>query len=120
MKLRAVSFLLFAGLYTTSILAQAPAKADAIYYNGNILTGVDLTGSHPQRVTAIAVGRGAIIGAGEAAAIGAQFKSASTQMIDLHGAFVIPGFNDAHAHLGDAGQIKLSVDLTGCGSLVEM
>ena len=120
MDLRVFYSLLFVGLYATSTLAQAPAKADAIYYNGNILTGVDLTGSHPQRVTAIAVGQGTIIGAGEVAAIEAKFKSASTQMIDLQGAFVMPGFNDAHAHLGDAGQIKLSVDLTGCSSLAEM
>ncbi len=34
--------------------------------------------------------------------------------------FVFPGFNDAHAHLGSAGQTKLNVDLTGVKSLAEM
>ena len=32
----------------------------------------------------------------------------------------MPGFNDAHAHLGDAGRIQLSVDLTGSKSLDDM
>ena len=100
--------------------AQTSQKADAIYFNGNILTGVDLTGASPQRVKAIALSQGVILGAGETAAIEAQFKAPSTQMIDLHGAFVMPGFNDAHAHLGSAGEIKLSIDLIGCTSLAEM
>ncbi len=117
MNARLVS-LLFC-LLTSPLAAQSP-KADAIYYDGNILTGVDLTGPHPERVTAIAVSNGVILGAGETAAIEAKFQSPSTQLIDLHGAFVMPGFNDAHAHLGSAGQIKLSVDLTGSTSLADM
>ena len=112
--------LLLVGLSVLTVRAQTAEKADAIYYNGDILTGVDLTGPHPQRVKAIAVAHGVIFGTGDTAAVEAQFKSATTQMIDLHGAFVMPGFNDAHAHLGSAGQIKLSVDLTGCASLAEM
>ena len=35
-------------------------------------------------------------------------------------AYVFPGFNDAHTHLGSAGQTKLNVDLTGVQSLDEM
>jgi predicted amidohydrolase YtcJ len=34
--------------------------------------------------------------------------------------FIFPGFNDAHTHLGEAGQEKLNVDLRGCQSLAEM
>ena len=34
--------------------------------------------------------------------------------------FIFPGFNDAHVHLGGAGQTKLNVDLTGVKSLAEM
>jgi predicted amidohydrolase YtcJ len=119
-KARALCSLLFSCFFATPLLAQISGKADAIYFNGNILTGVDLTGPHPQRVKALAVANGMIVGTGETAAIEAQFKGASTRMIDLHGAFVMPGFNDAHAHLGAAGRIKLSVDLTGCTSLAEM
>ena len=120
MNCRAASLLLLSLAVVPALPAQTAEKADAIFYNGNILTGVDLTGPDPQRVAAFAVAKGVIIGAGETAAIEAQYKSTSTQMVDLHGAFVIPGFNDAHAHLGSAGEIKLSIDLTGCASLAEM
>lgn len=49
-----------------------------------------------------------------------KLRVASTKMVDLGGKFAMPGFNDAHAHLGDAGSIKLSVDVTGVKSLAEM
>jgi len=117
---RALSALLLCCLLATPLIAQAPAKADTIYYNGNILTGVDLTGPHPQRATAMAIAGGVIIAVADTTSIEVQFKSPSTRLIDLHGAFVMPGFNDAHAHLGSAGQIKLSVDLTGSQSLADM
>jgi len=107
-------------LVTGSAFAQTGSAADAIYYHGNILTGVDLQGSRPQRVTAIAVGHGEILAAGDDAAIRAKYKGAKTQMVDLGEAFVMPGFNDAHAHLGDGGRIRLSVNLLGVKSLAEM
>jgi len=106
---------------TTAIAsAQSGPAADAIYYHGNILTGIGLPGANPQRVTAMAVGHGEILAAGGDAAITAKFKGAGTQMIDLGGAFVMPGFNDAHTHLGDGGRIRLSVNLLGVKSLAEM
>ena len=103
-----------------SALAQAGPAADAIYYHGNILTGAGLEGAHPERVSAIAVAHGEILAAGDDAGIIARFKGAGTRTVDLGGAFVMPGFNDAHAHLGDAGHILLSVNLIGAKSLAEM
>lgn len=106
---------------TASLTGASPAPAaDAIYYHGNILTGVDLESAHPQRVQAIAVVHGEIVATGTDAAILAQYKGSETKLIDLRGAFVMPGFNDAHAHLGMGGKILLSVDLLGCRSLAEM
>ncbi|MGB6159447.1 MAG: amidohydrolase family protein [Acidobacteriaceae bacterium] len=101
-------------------LAQAAPAADAIYYHGNILTGAGLEGAHPERVSAIAVAHGEILAGGDDAGIIARFKGAGTRTVDLGGAFVMPGFNDAHAHLGDAGHILLSVNLIGAQSLAEM
>ncbi len=49
-----------------------------------------------------------------------KFKGPQTQIVDLGGHFTVPGFNDAHLHLDDAGQTKLSVDLTGVKSLDEL
>lgn len=109
----------FCSLLVTAAFAQINTPADAIYYHGNILTGIDLESAHPQRVTAIAVRGGLIVGAGSDADL-KKMQGPSTKMVDLGGAFVMPGFNDAHAHLGDAGRIKLSVDVTGAKSLTEM
>ena len=103
-----------------SALAQAGPAADAIYYHGNILTGAGLEGAHPERVSAIAVAHGEILATGDDAGIIARFKGAGTRTVDLGGAFVMPGFNDAHAHLGAAGHILLSVNLIGAKSLAEM
>ncbi len=103
-----------------SALAQAGPAAEAIYYHGNILTGAGLEGAHPERVSAIAVAHGEILAGGDDAGIIARFKGAGTRTVDLGGAFVMPGFNDAHAHLGDAGHILLSVNLIGAQSLAEM
>ena len=100
--------------------APLPDKADTIYYHGSILTGIGLDTTNPERVTALAVAKGIIIASGDDATIRTKYKTTATKLIDLHGAFVMPGFNDAHAHLGEGGRIKLSVDLTGSKSLEEM
>jgi predicted amidohydrolase YtcJ len=99
--------------------ATTPSPVVAIYYHGNILTGVGLGDSNAQRVTAIAVGDHQIAAIGDDTAI-LRLKQPGTRLIDLHGAFVMPGINDAHVHLGVAGRIKLAVDLTGSTSLAEM
>lgn len=106
---------------TASLTDAAPAPAaDAIYYHGNILTGVDLESPHPQRVSAMAVAHGEILATGSDADILRAYRGPATTVVDLGGAFVMPGFNDAHAHLGMGGKILLSVDLLGCKSLADM
>jgi predicted amidohydrolase YtcJ len=42
------------------------------------------------------------------------------ETINLHGQFVMPGFNDAHVHLGGAGAEALAVPLFGVSSAEEM
>jgi predicted amidohydrolase YtcJ len=106
------------GFCSASSLAQTSGPVDAIFYHGNILTGVGLNGAQPQRVTALAVSNHQIAGVGDDATI-LRLKRAETPLIDLHGAFVMPGINDAHVHLANAGQTKLAVDLTGTKSLSE-
>jgi predicted amidohydrolase YtcJ len=49
-----------------------------------------------------------------------KFKGPKTQVVDFGGHFVMPGFNDAHVHLGSGGFEKLNVNLIGCKSLDEM
>src|SRR5271163_1243801 len=42
-----------------------------------------------------------------------------TRILNLHGAFVMPGFNDAHVHIGQSALTKLAIDFTGIQSLAE-
>jgi len=42
------------------------------------------------------------------------------ETVNLKGRFVMPGFNDAHTHLGGAGRDKLTLDLKGCDSIAEL
>ena len=48
-----------------------------------------------------------------------KLKGPQTQVIDLGGHFVMPGFNDAHLHLAEPDCRSLNVDLTGVKSLEE-
>ena len=68
------------------------------------------------------------IGGGKVLAVGSneeikRLAGPNTQLRDLNtastGVFMFPGFNDAHVHLGKAGQTKLNVDLTGAQSLAD-
>src|ERR1700737_3401360 len=108
----------------THPVAPQPApgpKADAIYLHGNIYTG-ELANSQFSsilRAEAIAVRGGRIQAVGKASDI-EKLKGPQTQVVDLGGHFVMPGFNDAHMHLADAGLQKLTVDLTGMKALDEM
>jgi predicted amidohydrolase YtcJ len=43
-----------------------------------------------------------------------------TKVVDLERHFVMPGFNDAHVHLGGAGQDWLAVRLFGAGTVAEL
>lgn len=86
--------------------------------NGKIYTGL---ASEPW-ATALAI-RGETIVALARADADAQVKpwlGPKTRVIDLHGQFAMPGFNDAHAHLAGGAYRKLEVDLSGAQSLEEL
>src|ERR1700733_12194830 len=116
------SLILTAILFSVS-LAQAQAVPDVIYSHGNILTGAHLRPNDPSatpaKVTALAIANGEILAAGTDATI-LKLRGPKTKIIDLQGAFAMPGFNDAHTHSGEAGRQKLSVNQVGVHSLSEM
>jgi predicted amidohydrolase YtcJ len=101
--------------------SDAKPKADIIFEHGNVYTGVpaNVQFSSIEREEAIAVRGERILAVGKNADM-IKLKGPQTQVIDLGGHFVMPGFNDAHLHLDDAGTTKLSVDLTGVKSLDEL
>ncbi|MGA1987463.1 MAG: amidohydrolase [Candidatus Sulfotelmatobacter sp.] len=100
---------------------EAKPKADIIFMHANIYTGVpdNTPFSSIQREEAIAVRGDRIQAVGKTLEI-EKLKGPETQVVDLGGHFLMPGFNDAHLHLADAGMTKLSVDLTGVKSLEEL
>src|SRR4051812_1005867 len=98
-------------------MAQTKQTADVIYVNGNIYVGDQARLA--QRNEALAVKGERLLAVGDAATV-KQFKGGNTKVVDLHGAFVMPGFNDAHVHLANAGFEKLNVNLIGVQSLEEM
>jgi predicted amidohydrolase YtcJ len=106
-------------LAATLPLAAQSVAPDAIYYHGHILTGVGLGQGKLDFVSAIAMRDGIITATGTDETL-LQTKGPKTQLVDLGGGFTMPGINDAHTHLGAAGRIQLSVDLTGSKSLEEM
>ncbi|MGO8794425.1 MAG: amidohydrolase [Candidatus Sulfotelmatobacter sp.] len=101
--------------------SDSKAKADAIYIHANVYTGVPATTqfSSMLREEAIAVRGDRIQAVGKNVDI-LKFKGPQTQVIDLGGRFVMPGFNDAHMHMADAGLKRLTVDLTGVKTLDEL
>src|SRR5215469_6077950 len=105
-----LSFLLLLTIFMIGASAVADDVArlpDAIFVNGDIYTQ-----AKPARAQALAVrdGRIAAIGSNEDIQ---KLKGSQTQVIDLGGHFVMPGFNDAHSHLAAAGMRHLEADLTG-------
>lgn len=95
-------------------------KADIIFLHGNIYTGVaDTSSFHANpRAEALAVRDGRIAAVGRDDEI-VKLKGSATTVIDLGGHFVMPGFNDAHVHLANAGFQRLTVELSGVKDLTE-
>src|ERR1700691_4186459 len=113
-------------LMSTQSMAQVPAaeenkpKADIIFEHANVYTGVpaNVQFSSIVREEAIAVRGDRVLAVGKKINM-EKLKGPQTQVVDLGGHFVMPGFNDAHLHLSDAGLQKLNVDLTGVKTLDE-
>jgi predicted amidohydrolase YtcJ len=112
----------FSGLLVTVALRAKPRPAQedthTVYYlHGRIYT------NNPQHPWAEAMGvrGGKIICIGAIAQVTLECgNDPQAQRIDLHEKFVMPGFNDAHVHLGSAGEGMLSVRLYGATSIEEL
>jgi predicted amidohydrolase YtcJ len=120
MNLKTATYLLCAVSALSHAQTQPKPKADIIFLHGNVYTGVvGVSAFHEvQRADAIAVLGDRIEAVGSENEI-LKLKGASTEVINLEGHFVMPGFNDAHVHLGEAGLQGLTVNLNGVQSLTE-
>lgn len=120
--MRFPALVLLAASITAAQSAPQP-QPDDIYFNAVIYTGNGLAQDKPEVAEAIAIANGKILATGTNAAI-KRLAGPQTRLHDVDtartGVYIFPGFNDAHTHLGPAGQTKLNVDLTGAKSLAAM
>jgi predicted amidohydrolase YtcJ len=95
--------------------AAIDIAADRVFVGGVIYTG--LAGAEP--IEAVAIRNGRIAAAG--AKIGVmETVGPDTDVIDLKGAAMFPGFVDAHAHLLGVGMREMTLNLEGVSSIEEL
>ncbi|NIR44723.1 MAG: amidohydrolase [Gemmatimonadetes bacterium] len=96
-----------ATLVAAAALSSSQAEtADLILTDGRVYT---LEPDRP-RAEAVAVRAGRILAIGDGEAI-ASHEGPGTVVVDLDGAFVLPGLIDNHTHFGRAGQLLLGINL---------
>ena len=125
MKRAAVSFCLAAALLAPASFAQGAAENAAtpltspdstvVYRNARIYTN---NPAQPWAEALVVRGEFLLGVIGDAGV--EQWVKTGTPVVDLHGAFVMPGFNDAHVYLGGAGADLLHLGLNGVNSVGEV
>ncbi len=94
-----------------TLLSAQERTPDLILHNARIYT-VDARNTVAE---AVAIAGDRIVGVGSDRDVVA-LRGASTRVIDLRGATVVPGFHDAHAHVVGLGAFLQDVDLRGTRS----
>lgn len=119
-KMAGAIFLLAAIPVAAAQNLPSPPKADVIFLHGNIYTGLaDTSSFHADaHAEALAVQNGRVAAVGRDDEI-VKLKGPGTAVVDLAGHFAMPGFNDAHVHLANAGFRRLTVELGGVKTLAE-
>ena len=107
MLIRSSAMLVLAGLVAAGCQTTPENPADTIYTGGEIVTVND---AQPT-AEAVAVKDGKILAVGARAEIESAHGGATTQVVDLEGHTLLPGFIDAHGHLKNVGFQVLSADL---------
>ena len=129
MKIRATNLLHLSGIILLSLcsgIVVLRAKAQSaqaeshlvVYLHGRIYTNDP---ANPwAEAMAIRDGKIRCVGKIDYVLLECGGNDPSAETIHLHGKFVMPGFNDAHVHLGGAGADMLSVRLNGVTSIEEV
>jgi predicted amidohydrolase YtcJ len=103
------------GLLVLSLAASLPPEqqADLIVENATIYT----VNKDQPKVRALAVKQGRILAVGEDVS---AYAGPATERLDLHGATVVPGLVDSHAHLEGLGSLLESADLRHVRTVAEV
>lgn len=87
------------------------ANADFVFRNGNVFTSDAVN----PLADGLAIEGDRILAVGEVS----DFVGPTTEVFDLRGAMVAPGFIDAHVHVATSGLDKLRVSFDGCDNARE-
>jgi len=109
-----LTFAAMAGLLLAACQQAGPVP-DAVFFGGTIYTGVD----GAPTAEAVSVKDGKILAVGKADIL-TKTANASTRLENLDGAFLYPGFTDAHAHLYGIGEREMTLDLDEVASIAEL
>jgi len=90
-------------------------KAELVLINGNVIT---IDAKRP-RGSAVAVAGGKITAVGDDSAV-SGLVGPQTEVVDLAGKTLLPGFNDSHLHMLSYGTSLLNVRLAGLNSIEAM
>lgn len=106
--IKTINYFLSSIIFLTTILScqNNTLKARKIITNANIWTG----NSQQPNAEAIAILGDTILAIGSNEEV-AFFNSKATEVIDMNGQFITPGFIDCHVHLMMGGNALLSVEL---------
>jgi predicted amidohydrolase YtcJ len=108
----------FALLFHSGIGAQEKSHGTTYYTHGRLYTNDP---AEPwAEAMAVTDGKISCIGKLDHVLLDCGGSQEGAETVRLHGEFVMPGFNDAHVHLGGAGADELAVPLTGVPSVEEM
>ncbi len=132
MKIRATSFVYLGGIVLLSFCAGVVALRaksqtlqtsqsqphTTVYLHGRIYTN-DPANPWAEALS-IREGKIRCVGRIDYVLLECGGSDPNAETIHLHGKFVMPGFNDAHVHLGHAGADMLSVQLNGIASVEEL
>lgn len=113
-KILFLTFLILALFFTLLFLEMPDRTADTLYFNANVYA-MDAAGT---RAEAIAVKGERILGIGTTEELQKRFTV--KESVDLEGKTILPGFIDAHAHLLSLGFSRMTLDLVGTSSEVQV
>ena len=101
-----------------NLAAQEKPKHTVFYTHARIYTNDP--GNPWAAAMAVADGQITCIGKLDHVLLDCGGSQEGAETVRLNGLFVMPGFNDAHVHLGTAGADALAVELRGVASVEEM
>ena len=99
---------------TSAGAGQTSKMAEIVFVHGKVWTGV----AGQEFVEAVAVSGDKIVGCGSSEAM-LKMAEPGTEIVELHGRLLLPGFNDAHVHVPWGGEQIVSVHLTDAPSQEE-